>query len=194
MKIIILLALFMVVLPSGGQAQNAPSPAGEHSCVIGTPGVNEFIINWTDSKNYTNLKKSISDGTTERGYETWPTTFVELTAYINENLTLYFDISWHPDKRDPSNVQDIKLDPAQTAAQSYITIQGKKALLVKNKERKIYQGTDKPPLVDLASFFACYYPDDYTEVVIRAPASEWKDSEFKAAISSLKVTPPVGYY
>jgi hypothetical protein len=184
----------MFVLPSGVQAQNAPSPAGEHSCVIGTPGVNEFIINWTDSKNYTNLKTSISDGTTERGYETWPTTFVGLTAHINENLTLYLDISWHPEKRDPSNVQDIKLDPAQTASQSYITIQGKKALLVKNKERKIYQGTDKSPLVDLASFFACYYPDDYTEVVIRAPASEWKDSEFKAAISSLKVTPPVGYY
>ena len=172
------------------------SPAGKHSCLIGTPGINEFLINWTDSKNYTTLEKHVYDGTVSPvgSSETWLETTFELATYTNENITLGFEIDWHPEKRIPSNVKDIELDPELTATQSDITIQGKKALLVQNKERKVYQGTDEPPSINPASFFVCYYPDDYTEVVVRAPASEWNDSEFKEAISSLKVTPPAGYY
>jgi hypothetical protein len=138
----------------------------------------------------------LPDGTTSHvgSSETWLETTFELAAYTNENLTLFFEIGWHPEKKIPSNVQDIELDPEWTATRSDITIQGKKALLVKNKERKIYQGKDEPPSIDPADFFVCYYLDDHTEVVIRAPASEWNDSEFKAAISSVKVTPPAGYY
>jgi tetratricopeptide (TPR) repeat protein len=172
------------------------SPAGKHSCLIGTSGINEFVINWTDSKNYTDLEKHVYDGTVSfvGSSETWLETTFELAAYTNENITLGFEIDWHPGKKEPSNVQDIELDPELTATQSEITIQGKKALLVKNKERKVYQGTDESPSITQASFFVCYYPDDYTKVVIRAPAGEWKDSEFKAAVSSLKVIPPAGYY
>ena len=41
------------------QIDSNVSPAGKHSCQIGTPGVNEFVINWTDNKNYTNLEKNV---------------------------------------------------------------------------------------------------------------------------------------
>lgn len=34
-----------------------------------------------------------------------------------------------------------------------------------------------------------YFPDEYTDVLITAPASEWNDSEFEDAISSLKISP-----
>jgi hypothetical protein len=29
--------------------------ANEHSHIAGNPGVNDFVINWTDDRNYTNI-------------------------------------------------------------------------------------------------------------------------------------------
>ena len=177
-------------------AQITSSPAGKHSCLIGTSGINEFVINWTDSKNYTNLEKNVNDGTASYvgSSETWLETTFDLDAYTDENNTLSIEIGWHPEKKDPTNIQNMKLDPEKTAIRSDITIQGKKALFVKYKERKLYRGIDKSPDIIPAYFYVYYQPDDYTYVRISAPAIEWNDSDFKAAISSLKVTPLVGYY
>jgi hypothetical protein len=175
------------------------SPAGRHSCRIGTPNISEFLINWTDDKNYAKFDKDVSDGTLTigRSSESWPMTTFYLGTYTNgtdKNSTLNFEIWWYPNKRETSTVQDLEVESEGLAIRSDITIQGKKALLAKYKERKLYQGAEIPPTIIPASFFVCYYIDDYTYVKIYAPASEWNDSDFKNTMSSLKITPPTGYY
>jgi hypothetical protein len=174
------------------------SPAGKHSCAIGTPGISEFIINWTDSKNYVTLDKAVNDatGSYEGSSESWTETIFDLTASAandtNDNHTLTCEITWHPTKKNRSKAPVFESDESES--RSTITIQGKKAVLVKFKERKLYQGSNSPPSIIPASFFVSYFADDYTEVAIRAPASKWKDSDFNNAMSSLKITPPAGYY
>jgi len=101
-----------------------------HSYKIGTPGVNEVTINWTDDKNYTKIDKSVSDITASQGYETWLETIFHLSAQTANdteyNDTLSFDIFWHPEKKRSPNqlVPEIKLDPGDI--RSDITIQGEK--------------------------------------------------------------------
>jgi hypothetical protein len=172
------------------------SPAGDHSCAIGTPGTNEFLINWTDNKNYTELKTDIYDGTTSYvgSSETWLETTFILSAYTNENQTLGFEIGWHPGKNNLINIQGMEVAPERSAIRSDITIQGKKAFFVKYKEQKIYGGSDEQPTTTPAYFYVFFQPDAYTDVKISAPVDEWTDSEFKNTMSSLKITPPEGYY
>ncbi len=174
------------------------SPAGKHSCQIGTPGINEFVINWTDSKNYVTIDKAVNDEIGSYGSDSWTVTIFDITAHTandtNDNSTLSYEIFWHPAKKNGSNVPEQYIDPEVHASRSDITIQGRKAVLVKFNERKVYEGSDKSPTISPARFYVSYFPDDYTAVTIYAPASEWKDSDFKNAMSSLKITPTAGYY
>jgi tetratricopeptide (TPR) repeat protein len=173
------------------------SPAGKHSCRIGTPGISEFVINWTDNKNYVELERNVFEGGVSRGLESWDATGYFLQAIENaagnSTTALDFSIHWNPEEKYPSTWSLFDTDEERISVTD-ITIQGKKAILAKFKERKSYQGPDTLPETIPASFLVSYCPDEHTKVTIRAPASEWKDSEFKAAISSLKVTPPAGYY
>jgi hypothetical protein len=77
---------------------------------------------------------------------------------------------------------------------SDITIQKEKAILVRFKEEKIYNGSDKPPTIIDPLFYACYFPDEYTEVIIRVPVANWTESEFRSLLGSLEIVSPSGYY
>jgi tetratricopeptide (TPR) repeat protein len=62
------------------------SPAGKHSCQIGTPDISEFSINWTDNKNYTKITKNVfDDSSVSLGLESWKATGYSL--YAIENAT-----------------------------------------------------------------------------------------------------------
>jgi hypothetical protein len=185
--------------PQGGKHYD--SEAGDHSCSIGTPGISEFVINWTDNKNYENINKDIFDDAA-RGE--WKATVFRLAAFENaapttetgileENYTLAYSIYWNPNEKDPYwPLSNIKSDEKMSVTD--LTIQGKKAILEKFKQTKSYQGPNTPPIIIPAQFVVLYHPDDHTYVRIDAPASEWNDSEFRDAMISLKITPPEGYY
>lgn len=195
-KTLILIALTM--LPT---VLAQTSPAGDHSCVIGTPGINEFLINWTDNKNYSELKKDVYDGTASYGLESWEETTFNLFAIENatdDHSILRYQIDWHPGKKRPSSLKPdecpFEITPEEIDLRSYISIQKEKAILVRFKEEKIYNGSDIPPTIIDPLYYACYFPDEYTEVIIRAPAANWTESEIKSLLGSLLITPPEGYY
>jgi hypothetical protein len=91
-------------------------------------------------------------------------------------------ILWDPnEKRDP----DAKLDRFwgimgldALIKSELITIQGKKGLMA------TWAGTHE----------ARYFLDDYTEVIISGDVIDWSAQEFKAMLSTVKITPPEGYY
>lgn len=178
------------------------SPAGDHSCVIGAYGISEFLINWTDDKNYSKLKKDVYDGTESYGTESWIETTLDLMAFENltdANSILNYKISWHPERK--RLLSSLKPDeyPYEIASdeidlRSETSIQNKKGILVRFKEERIYNGSDEPPTIIAPLFYACYFPDEYTEVVIRAPAANWTESEIKSLLMSVIITPPEGYY
>lgn len=59
MRLINAVLILLILTTSAAQCQQTSSPAGDHSCVIGTPGIGEFVINWTDNKNYIDINRSI---------------------------------------------------------------------------------------------------------------------------------------
>jgi hypothetical protein len=66
---------------------------------------------------------------------------------------LDFDIQWHPnDSRNPLETVESYLDDSPMESKSGITIDGSKAILVKYKEQKYYQGKDEPALISDSMF------------------------------------------
>jgi len=105
------------------------SPAGKHSCTIGTSGISEFLINWTDNKNYENLKKDTFDLNQPGDFESPKGIGCSLYAIENaksDNYTLRCSINWYPEKiiRPDETVPDSKPEVGETRKD--ITIQGKK--------------------------------------------------------------------
>ncbi len=197
MKIIASIILVLMLL-HGALAQS--SPAGDHSCMIGTAGINEISINWTDEKNYDELKTNVDDWNTNKGLESFITTDFNLYAKENsrKDYTLWYDVSWHPAEKRQSTLKPdeypFEITSDETDLKSGISIQKKNGILVRFKEEKIYNGSEKPPTIIDPLYYVCYFPDDYTEVIIRAPAANWTMSEIKSMLDSLVITMPKGYY
>lgn len=182
--------VLMMILPASSET----SPAGDHIGVVGEHGIDEFLINWTDDKNYSVLKPSV---------EKWDDQTTNFNLYARENSTgydstLWYDISWHPEEKRRSTLKPEKYPWEITADEidlrSDISIQGKKGILVRIKEEKIYNGPGNKPTIIDPLFYACYFPDEYTEVIIRGPTAKWTESEFKSLLGSVMITPPAGYY
>ena len=170
----------------------------EHTYTIGTPGINEFMLNWTDKKIYSSkLDVGIFD-------ERDDNLDVYLTEYyariLNEsetNITLFFDITWHPSVKRPSaltlETYPYKLDTDGVLSRSEVTIQGKRALMLTYKDKKEYQGSKSEPLTTPAHHLVRYFLDDYTEIEIEGDLVDWPAQEFKSMLNSMKITPPEGY-
>lgn len=189
-SILILIIISMSVIPAVS--------ANTHTYVAGKPGINGFVINWTDNKNYSDIQSNIWDYTDTNGKTR---TYYDIHA-INKtgsNSTLGFFIDWHPMTKRPSEVNLMNFDfdesmDSAISSQSNIIIQGKNGLLLAFKEQKKYHGSDSPPDVFPPFFTANYFLDDHTEIRIRGNISDWSSKDFGSTISSLKIAPPAGYY
>ncbi|MGB4087836.1 hypothetical protein [Methanothrix sp.] len=203
MKLVALAIMAIMMLPT---TSAEISPAGNHSGVVGRPGIDEFLVNWTDNKNYAELKNNTETGprvaTGRPDVVEWDdqTTMFYLSAYekFPENTTLMYDIYWHPGEKRPSSVKPdeypFEILPDEIDLQSDVSVEGKKGVLFRLKEEKIYRGPDNPPIISESSFYVCYFPDEYTEVRIWAPTTRWTELELKSLLDSLTITPPKGYY
>lgn len=192
------LALIVLLLLSCAVADtNLPK---EHSHVAGDHDINDFTINWTDSRNHTDIASEIFDtnlGTTyDPIYEAHY--YVRSFGAARNNVTLFIRINWHPYIIRPS---DITLDALPWEIEnrglvdrSDLKIQGQKALLLTYKEIKEYQGSEQEPDVIPANYEARYFLDGYTEVLVSGDLVDWSLDEFKSMLSSLEITPPSGYY
>ena len=170
----------------------------KHQYSIGTSCVNEFILNWTDKKNYSDITSRTLD-------YTWIVLEALTTSYdvfaINEtgpNTTLHFTIVWHPSTKRPAEATltnfPSKLHTEAITSQSDTTIQGKSGMIFAYREQRDYQGSNAPPSITPPFYEAKYFLDDYTEIYIFGDLAYWSAQDFNAMLSTLKITPPTGYY
>jgi len=172
----------------------------EHTYKVGKPGISEFTLNWTDNKNYSSdtTNSEIFDERDEYG-DTYQTEYyIRIQNESKTNVTLFFKITWHPGVKRPSTATlknyPYKLDTADKLGQSDVTVQGMKALMMTYKETKEYTGSESEPWITPAHYLARYFLDDYTEIDIEGDTIDWTEQEFKSMLSSMKITPPDGYY
>jgi len=88
----------------------------------------------------------------------------------------------------------LDVDEKWISDRSDLKIQDKPALLLTYKEKKEYMGTEKEPEITPAYYEACYFVDNYTEVIVSGELSDWSLDEFRSMMNSLQITPPSGYY
>lgn len=122
---------------------------------------------------------------------------LHLINETNDNTTLDFEIDWHPNsKRSTGLTLDTfsKIKEEYVAGKADITIQGRKGVLVTFKGAKTYMGSNQAPNIKPPTFIAFYFLDDHTEVRVIGNVPDWSAQDFEAMLSSLKITPPVGYY
>lgn len=173
----------------------------EHSYIAGKPGINDFIINWTDDQIYANMSAEIDDLTNIADLDLYGhMTIYYVRAALDDhrtNVPLFIKIHWHPDVERPDTVTpDSFLDVEEKwiSDRSDIEIQGQRALLITYKEKKEYMGLKKEPLITPAYYEACYFVDNHTEVIVSGELSDWSLEEFRFMLGSLNITPPRGYY
>jgi hypothetical protein len=210
----ILLTLLLAGLPALSGAIDFP--AGAHTYYVGVPGINEFVINWTDSNNYSKIRSCFFDNdvnsdrvVSKQGRAVLPhQTYYSIDAFDanTSNISLSFDILWHPnEKRDPeAKLDSIKYIPLtghftglnvqDALSKSELTIQDKEALMATWAGTKEYVGSELGPYIHEAQHEGRYFLDDYTEVIISGDVIDWSAQEFKAMLSTVKITPPEGYY
>lgn len=169
-----------------------------HSYKAGNPGINEFIMNWTDNKQYTTIENEVSDETLN-GYGGLRTHYF-IRCITNDNeWSLQSNIWWHPGNKRPQNATLDNypkgwIKPENLQGRVAISIQGKPGVMVKAPVEKIYEGSNQPPNNYPGALVARYFLDDNTEIQITAfNLTKWDESEFKSLLISLKITPPTGY-
>lgn len=195
MKIIMLLTLILVPC-----ALAQMYPAGDHTYVMGTPGINETVINWTDNKDYSDIQKRVHEYTVSEDSKSSNETQFELSLFKSGNdlsSILYYKIYWHPEIVRPSSVKPneypSEIIPIEIDLNSDIIIQNKTGILVRYKEKTIRFGPNIPPTTLDPYFYACYFPNDYTEVVVQAETANWTESELRSMLESLEVVTPQGH-
>jgi hypothetical protein len=176
-------------------ASNSNIPK-QHTYTVGTPDVNEFVLNWTDKRDYSNMESNLIDTGDPAAQGTRYS--IRMVNETGQNVTLVFDIDWHPRlNRPPSaNLEGYPTNMNQDSlmSRSDIMIQGKSGQLFTFKETKTYEGSSSQPFVTPPHRYARYFLDAYTEVGINGNVVDWSSQDFNAMLSTLKITPPVGYY
>jgi hypothetical protein len=195
----ILLLLMEPVIAENQSAISKTHVPEKHTFVVGTPGINEFILNWTDNKVYSSkISSIISDERNDNGDVYLTRYSVRIRNETETNVPLYFDITWHPNVKRPSVATlenyPYKLDLDGVLSRSDVTIQGKKGLMLTYKDKKEYQGSESEPRIIPAYYLVLYFLDDYTEIRVEGDLVDWPAQEFKSMLTSLVITPPVGYY
>jgi tetratricopeptide (TPR) repeat protein len=186
-------------------ALDAKNPSNEvkvpekHTYTVGTPGINEFILNWTDNKVYSSKIDPLIFDERDDNLDVYLTKYsVWIRNESETNVTLYFYITWHPSVKRPSTFTlenfPYKLDTDGVLSRSEVTIQGKKALMLTYKDKKEYQGSESKPRITPTHYLVRYFLDDYTEIGIEGELVNWPVQEFKSMLNSMKITPPDGYY
>ena len=191
-----------IVPPTATEIKNPPKEIKvpeKHTYKAGTPGINEFTINWTDNKIYSSKINTEIFDEQDNSYNVYLTEYY--VRVLNESETgvpLFFRISWHPTvKRSSAATLEkfpYKLDTDGATGRSDAAIQGKKALMLTYKDKKEYQGSKSEPRMTPAHYLVRYFLDDYTEIDIEGDLVDWPAQEFKSMLSSMKITPPDGYY
>ena len=169
----------------------------KHIYKAGTPGRNQFMLNWTDNKAYSSkMSLEIFDERDDNAYLT--NYYVRILNESETSVLLFFVITWHPNIKRPSvstlENYPSKLDTENILSRSDITIQDEKALMLIYKDKKEYQGSESDPLITPSHYLVRYFLDDYTEIRIEGDLRDWPAQEFKSMLNSLKITPPDGYY
>lgn len=166
-----------------------------YSFVTGSSETSDFIINFTSKKQFEDFTGRKEDYTQNENTET--TLYYGVDDNESETI-LSWRIWWHPGvtRLPRATLMNFPIEwvADELDSKSDITIQGKKALLVKFKEEKKYQGSDKPPLVIPSSLCARYFLDKNTEVEVFAwNISKWQGNEFSNLLSTMKITAPCGW-
>ena len=170
-----------------------------HQYSAGAPGVNEFVLNWTDKNKYSDIVCDLPFDFHEDGISTITTHYqIRAKNETDSNTTLMFVINWHPGAKRPAEATlttfPAKLHTEAITSQSDIMIQGKSGMMFAYKEQRDYQGSNAPPLITPPFYSAKYFLDDYTEVTVSGNMVYWSSKDFKAMLSTLRITPPAGYY
>jgi tetratricopeptide (TPR) repeat protein len=180
-------------------ASNAVKVPEKHTYTVGTPGINEFILNWTDNKVYSSkISPEIFDERNDNGDVYLTKYYVRIPNESETKVPLFFVITWHPNVKrlSAATLENFphKLDLDGVLSRSDVTIQGKMGLMLTYKDKKEYQGSESEPRIIPAYDLVRYFLDDYTEISVQGDLVDWPAQEFKSMLKSLVITPPDGFY